>query len=169
LNVPVSDSGFGTKTGFVLSPDELLVLHAASAAEAEEAARKLHAVGFFELAGYLLDPPTPDRLDPVGIEELEQLVAADAVEVVDVREPYERDDGFIPGSRNVPYRTIRAFAEELTNGRPVVTICESGARAGVAASVLAASGIDARPVLEGGIPAWRSRGNETTEFRRCGR
>ena len=169
INVPVSVSGFGTKAGFVLSPDETLVLHAGSAEEAADAAAKLHAVGFFDLAGYLLDPPTPEKVEPVEIEELERLVAADAVEIVDVREPYERDDGFIPGSRNVPYRTIRALAEELHNGRPVVTICESGARAGVAASVLAAAGVDARPVLEGGIPAWRARGNETTEFRRCGR
>jgi rhodanese-related sulfurtransferase len=169
INVPVSAPGFGTKAGFVLSPDETLVLHAGSAEEAADAAAKLHAVGFFALAGYLLDPPTPEKVEPVEIEELERLVAADAVEVVDVREPYERDDGFIPGSRNVPYRTIRALAEELHNGRPVVTICESGARAGVAASVLAAAGVDARPVLEGGIPAWRARGNETTEFRRCGR
>jgi rhodanese-related sulfurtransferase len=50
----------------------------------------------------------------------------------------------------------------------VVTICESGARAAIAASVLAAQGIDARPVLEGGVAAWRARGHETVAFRRCG-
>jgi rhodanese-related sulfurtransferase len=50
----------------------------------------------------------------------------------------------------------------------VVTVCESGPRAAVAASVLQSAGIDARPVLDGGITDWRARGGETTSFRRCG-
>ena len=109
-----------------------------------------------------------EHLEPVGIDELERLVAADSVEVVDVREKDERDEGYIPGSRHIPYRLIRAFRDELDNGRPVVTICSSGARAGVAASVLAAEGVDARPVLDGGIDNWQERGNQVTAFRRCG-
>jgi rhodanese-related sulfurtransferase len=56
----------------------------------------------------------------------------------------------------------------VPSDRPVVTICESGARAGIAASILAAKGIDARPVLNGGITAWAKRGGSTVEFRRCG-
>jgi rhodanese-related sulfurtransferase len=38
----------------------------------------------------------------------------------------------------------------------------------VAASVLAAEGVDARPVLDGGIDTWQERGNQVTAFRRCG-
>ena len=53
-------------------------------------------------------------------------------------------------------------------GRPVVTICESGARAAIAASLLAREGIDARPVLNGGITEWEERGGQTVEFRCCG-
>ena len=90
----------------------------------------------------------------------------DAVELLDVREADERDDGHIPGSRHLPYRTARAAAEAgLLDGRPVVTICESGPRAAIAASVLQAAGVDARPVLEGGTATWRG---EISSFRRCG-
>ena len=49
-----------------------------------------------------------------------------------------------------------------------MTICESGARAAVAASVLAAHGVPARPVLDSGIQDWKQRGHALTEFRRCG-
>jgi rhodanese-related sulfurtransferase len=49
-----------------------------------------------------------------------------------------------------------------------VTICETGARAAIAASVLGAAGYDARPVLDGGVPDWASQGNGTVHFRRCG-
>jgi rhodanese-related sulfurtransferase len=38
----------------------------------------------------------------------------------------------------------------------------------VAASVLVAAGIDARPVLHGGIDDWAERGGGTVSFRRCG-
>ena len=49
-----------------------------------------------------------------------------------------------------------------------MTICESGPRAAIAASVLRAAGFDARPVLDGGINQWRARGGELASFRRCG-
>ena len=107
----------------------------------------------------MLELETPERLEPIGINELEALLAEDAVEVVDVREKDERDEGYIPGSRHIPYRLVRAYRDELVNGRPVVTICSTGARAGVAASVLAAEGVRARPVLDGGMDDWQARGN----------
>jgi rhodanese-related sulfurtransferase len=49
-----------------------------------------------------------------------------------------------------------------------VTVCDTGPRAGIAASVLAAHGVAARPVLRGGMSEWRRRGGETVELRRCG-
>ena len=168
FNVPVSGSGFGTKAGFVLGKDERIGLHASSPAEAALAARRLLAVGFLELVGYLLDPKADEKLEPIGLEELERLMAADAIELIDVREKDERDRGYIPGSRHVPYRLMRACCEDIPQDRPVATICESGARAVIAASILAARGYEARPVLSGGIPDWELRGNRTVEFRRCG-
>ena len=168
LNVPLEGGSVGTRAGFVLDHDEPVAIHALSAEDAREAAARLYAVGLMDVAGYLLELETPERIEPVGIDELESLVEQDAVEVIDVREKDERDEGYIPGSRHIPYRIVRAFSEELDNGRPVVTICSTGARAGVAASVLAAEGVAARPVLGGGIDDWQKRGHQLTSFRRCG-
>ena len=103
------------------------------------------------------------------MDELERRLAAGEIELLDVREVDERDHGFIPGSTHLPYRTARQAAENgLCGEKPIVTICESGPRAAIAASVLHAAGLDARPVLDGGVAAWRTRGHETTTFRRCG-
>jgi glyoxylase-like metal-dependent hydrolase (beta-lactamase superfamily II)/rhodanese-related sulfurtransferase len=168
VNVPLDGSSVGTKTAFILQHDESITLHAASHEDAEDAARRLYAVGLLNVAGYVLELATPERYEPVGIDELERLVEEDAVEVLDVREKDERDEGYIPGSRHIPYRLVRAYRDELDNGRPVVTICSSGARAGVAASVLAAEGVSVRPVLKGGIDDWQQRGHHLTAFRRCG-
>jgi hydroxyacylglutathione hydrolase len=168
INIALDGGSVGTKAGFVLDHETPITIHASSVDEAQDAARRLYAVGLLNVAGYALELDMPERLEPIGIDELERLVGADAVEVVDVREKDERDEGYIPGSRHIPYRLVRAYRDELDNGRPVVTICSSGARAGVAASVLAAEGVDVRPVLDGGIDDWQERGNQLTAFRRCG-
>ena len=167
INVPVSGSSFGTKAAFVL-PQGRLAIDAASEDEARRAARALHAVGIFDLAGWR-EAGGPERLEPVGLDELEQRLAADEICVLDVREAHERDAGSIPGSRHLPYRVARQAAENgLCGARPIVTICSTGPRAAIAASVLASAGVDARPVLDGGIDEWRRRGGELTSFRRCG-
>jgi hydroxyacylglutathione hydrolase len=168
INVPVSGSAFSTKAGFVLAPKERIVLCASSPAQAKRAARGLRAVGLLRLEGYLTDPPAAVRIQPVGLAELEELLEDDDIEVIDVREKSERDRGFIAGSRHIPYRLVRACADDLRGRRLVVTICESGARAAIAASVLEAAGIEARPVLSGGVQAWQARGHQTVAFRRCG-
>jgi glyoxylase-like metal-dependent hydrolase (beta-lactamase superfamily II)/rhodanese-related sulfurtransferase len=166
ISVPVSGPSFATKAGFLLDPDERVVLHASSPAEAEAAARGLWSIGLFELAGYFTDGDAPERSTIVRVEDLAHLLDEGSVQVLDVREKSERDSGYIPGTLHVPYRLLRACGGDgLDPERPVVTICESGARAGVAASVLAAAGLDARPVLHGGINDWRG---PMVEFRRCG-
>ena len=167
VGIPVAGASFATRAAFVL-PERPVVLDATDEAEAVRAAESLHAVGLFGISGWQ-EGGGADRLEPVSLDELERMLGDDSIELLDVREADERDEGHIPGSRHLPYRTARAAAEAgLFNGRPVVTICESGARAAVAASVLQAAGVEARPVLGGGIPDWRARGGETTSFRRCG-
>jgi rhodanese-related sulfurtransferase len=136
--------------------------------EAELAARRLRAVGFLELVGYLASPKATETTDPVDVGELDGLRTRRDVQILDVRELDERDGAFIPGSRHIPYRLLRAAGAAAADGKKVVTICESGARAAIAASVLAAAGVDARPVLHGGIDEWQRRGGHTVEFRRCG-
>jgi glyoxylase-like metal-dependent hydrolase (beta-lactamase superfamily II)/rhodanese-related sulfurtransferase len=167
VNVPVSGQGFATKAAFVL-PERPVVLDAADEPEAQGAARALQAVGVFELAGWR-EAGGDERVEPVTIDELERRLAAGEIELLDVREADERDAGSIPGSRHLPYRMARQAAENgLCGELPIVTICETGARATIAASVLHAAGMDARPVLDGGIESWRARGGEITCFRRCG-
>ena len=167
VNVPVSGSSFGTRAAFIL-PDRTVVLDAAGEDDALRAARALNAVGIFDLAGWR-EGGGDERLEPVTMDELERRLAAGEILLVDVREANERDEGSIPGSRHLPYRTARQAAENgLCGALPIVTICSTGPRAAIAASVLSAAGLDARPVLQGGIDAWRARGGETTCFRRCG-
>jgi rhodanese-related sulfurtransferase len=166
LSVPVSGTSFATKAGFVLDPDERVAVHASSREEAEAAAGGLRSVGLLALAGYFTGGEETEHGEEVPVGDLERLLEEGAVQVLDVREKSERDAGYIPGTLHVPYRLLRLCGPDgLDPDRPIVTICESGARAGVAASVLAAAGLDARPVLHGGINDWTG---PMVEFRRCG-
>ena len=166
ISVPVSGASFATRAGFLLEPDERIAIHASSRAEAERAARGLRSVGFLELAGFFTGAEQTVSGEAFDIGELERLLEDVSVQVLDVREKSERDEGYIPGTLHIPYRLLRACAGDgLDANRPIVTICESGGRAGIAASVLAAAGLDARPILHGGINDWRG---PIVEFRRCG-
>jgi glyoxylase-like metal-dependent hydrolase (beta-lactamase superfamily II)/rhodanese-related sulfurtransferase len=156
INVPVSGTSFANRSGFVLRAHEPLVLHAATPEEAHRAARGLRSVGFVELRGYVLSPPADERVEPVEIDELDALLAYDA-QLVDVREADEREEAPLPGSRHIPYRLVETAANDLPADRTIVTICESGARAAVAASILSARGLDARPVAHGGFRDLRER------------
>jgi glyoxylase-like metal-dependent hydrolase (beta-lactamase superfamily II)/rhodanese-related sulfurtransferase len=166
ISVPVDGGSFGTKAGFVLSPGEQVVLHAATREEALDAAWRLWAVGIFEVAGYVLAAETPETLATVDPSELRGLLERADVQVVDVREASERDEGYLPGSTNIPYRLLRkAGAAALQRDRPVVTVCESGPRAAIAASLLQREGFDVRPVAGGGVADLTG---DVVSFRRCG-
>ena len=134
--------------------------------EAERAVRGLLSVAFEDVAGYVLGGGD-EVTGFVRIEALEGLIAEGAT-VLDVRDKDERDVGYIPGSRNVPYRLMRSCCPDLPEDRPIVTICGSGPRAAIAASILRAKGLDARPVVDGGMDDWLARGETTVSFRRCG-
>jgi glyoxylase-like metal-dependent hydrolase (beta-lactamase superfamily II)/rhodanese-related sulfurtransferase len=166
VSVPVSGTRFSTKAGFVLDAERPVVVTAIDEAEARRAIRGLHSVALFDVAGFVLGGGS-ESLELVSIEQLDELLATGA-ELIDVREKDERDDGYIANSRNIPYRMLALGENDLPRDRPLVTICESGARATIAASILSAHGFDARAVADGGIDDWQASGRPLVEFRRCG-
>ena len=165
LNVPVSGTRFSTKAAFVLEPGPIAI-SAVDSDEAAQAIRSLRSVGLLEIVGYVLGGGS-ETLELVSVDELDALLA-DGAELIDVREKDERDSGYIAGSRNIPYRLLALGEADLPRDRPIVTICETGPRAAIAASILAARGFDAHPVWNGGINSWAAAGRPTVEFRRCG-
>jgi rhodanese-related sulfurtransferase len=86
-------------------------------------------------------------------------LADDGAQVVDVRAAEEFEAGHAPGSRHVPLETITADTSGLDRSQPLVLICRSGDRSGMAADAFAASGWDAHSV-EGGLLAWAGAGLE---------
>jgi rhodanese-related sulfurtransferase len=76
-----------------------------------------------------------------------------ALQVIDVREPYEREAGHIAGTRHIELTKLSAEAASLDRERPVVFYCRVGARSTMAAQALRAAGFDAYS-MQGGLLRW---------------
>jgi phage shock protein E len=71
-----------------------------------------------------------------------ELVSNGAI-IVDVRSSSEYKAGHIPGSKNFPLDSIRIKLAELKKtNKPVITVCRSGARSGMAKGILKSAGIE---------------------------
>jgi rhodanese-related sulfurtransferase len=77
------------------------------------------------------------------------------LQVVDVREPYEREAGHIAGTRHIPLVELSSRAQEIERERPVVFYCRVGARSEMAAQAFRASGLQAFS-MRGGLVRWVS-------------
>jgi phage shock protein E len=76
--------------------------------------------------------------------------------IIDVRSPGEYKSGHIKGSRNFPLDTIGNKVNDLKKlNKPVITVCRSGARSGMAKGILKSAGIE---VYNGG--SWFSLQNK---------
>jgi len=161
ISVALDGGSFATRAAFVLDLGEPFVVHAGSHAEVDEAKRLLEAVGLFDAAGYTLAVAArPEAMRTVSVREFAKL-RGDA-QVLDVREDDEREEEPLSGAVGLPYHQVRsAPPAELDPARPVYTICASGARATLAASVLTRMGFDARPVVGGGVADVRATRDAT--------
>ncbi len=90
----------------------------------------------------------------VGPQELEALIAAADVDVVDVREPNEWATGHIPVARHVPLATVKANPAAALPRDNVVFVCAKGGRSAAAAEVAEKHGLKEVYSLDGGTHAW---------------
>jgi rhodanese-related sulfurtransferase len=98
---------------------------------------------------------TRSPFDEIHPEELESWRARGA-SIVDVREAWEYRQGHVPGARNIPLGSLVGRLDELTF--PLVLVCATGNRSGMAARSLSEGGHAGVANLLGGTEAWRERG-----------
>jgi rhodanese-related sulfurtransferase len=81
-----------------------------------------------------------------------------ALQLLDVREPYEWNEGRIEGAIHIPLQQVLdGRVEGLDPAKPVVVYCRTANRSEVAKLMLEARGFDAS-VMEGGSEAWFAEG-----------
>jgi hydroxyacylglutathione hydrolase/adenylyltransferase/sulfurtransferase len=105
-----------------------------------------------------ISEPAPENeidIAPAAVERM--LEDAPEMQLIDVREPYEREAGHIAGSLHIELGTLSAQAGSLARERPVVFYCRLGSRSLMAAQALRAAGFEAYS-MEGGLVRWAHEG-----------
>jgi hydroxyacylglutathione hydrolase len=164
---------FGPKVGYwagwVLPAGARIVLLASHGAEALEVSRQLMRVGFDGLMGYIEGGAEAWRAAALPGSRITRLTAGElageirkgpgAVTVVDVRSAAEWNAGHIEGSLNIPVGELVNRIADIPRSDVVATVCESGYRSALAASILARSGAGSVANVAGGMSAFRRLGS----------
>ncbi|HSL66821.1 MAG TPA: rhodanese-like domain-containing protein, partial [Actinomycetota bacterium] len=127
---------------------------------ATEAATQLFRIGYEAIDGYLqggvdawVETGWSLGSYPVAsIDELTAAVQGQRARVLDVRQQTEWDAGHLKGSTHVFVGDVQDHIEEIPRDLEVWTVCATGHRAAMAASLLDRAEIPVRLVTPGGVP-----------------
>lgn len=153
--------------GWLLDPNIPIVLVNNSGAlngDDEPSRRALVRVGLDHIAGFLqggmpawtaahLPTSTIGLLNPAEVQARLDF-APDQVILLDVRNPSEWAAGHIPAARHIMLGDLPRQIPTLPTNQPIITACQAGHRASIAASLLARAGFKNVGSLEGGMNAW---------------
>ena len=160
-------AGFGSKLAWIAEHGQPIVLVGRDDDDARVAGRLAASVGLEEIAGHLAGGMTSWREERRPVARIER-ITVDAlrerradVQILDVRERDEWEQGRIPGAVHTPYHDVDGVPEGIDPDRPVAAICASGQRAAVAASLLQRAGArEVLHVVDGGVGTWARAGGE---------
>ncbi|XVO23431.1 MAG: rhodanese-like domain-containing protein [Betaproteobacteria bacterium] len=93
----------------------------------------------------------------VGTLDATRLMNSGEALVLDIRDSGEYNGGRIPKSKNIPMTDLEKRVADLTRfkDKPVIVVCRSNGRAGVAVRSLKSHGFSNVRQLEGGFAAWQ--------------
>jgi rhodanese-related sulfurtransferase len=159
VSISARRAGFGSKLAWVAEPGQALIFAGRDDDDARQAAELASAVGLRNIAGVLAGGMTSWREEKLPVETVRRMTAdevrasADELQLLDVRELAEFEEGHVEGSLHTPYHDLgRTLPEGLDEHLPIAVMCNSGPRAAVAASLLKRQGFDdVIHVVEGGV------------------
>jgi rhodanese-related sulfurtransferase len=90
-------------------------------------------------------------------QQVSELLAQGAIQLIDVRQPHEHEAGRIAGGRLIELGQLSGAAETIDRSRPIVFYCRSGGRSAMATQAFDEAGFDAHN-MTGGLLAWDAAG-----------
>ncbi len=165
------DDQLSNRIGFVMPPNIPIVLLLEDVDDYAEVVYALARVGYDTVAGYLDDsletwqamglPVTSGDVQDIQPDELNALLQSgngDQPLVVDVREPWEYEQGHIPGALLMPLGDLGQSVEDLDPQQPVAVVCATGSRSQSAAALFGQKGFETVYNVVGGTMRWMQRG-----------
>lgn len=149
--------------GWMIAPEQKLVL-VNNTGDDENSRRALAQVGLDHIEGFLQKGVAAwmevgmelTRTTQLSIKEVSER-SPDA-QILDVRSDKEWGSGHIYGATHIPLGELKHRLGELRQDADIITVCGSGYRSSLAASLLQASGFGGVASMTGGMTAWNQRG-----------
>lgn len=169
LNIEL-DSSFGTYVGWLLPFNVPLMLLIEDEDGRREAVVQLIRIGYEQAQGYLEGGISAWKAAALPVGSFERIdidtlykrwTQHSGMAIVDVRRDDEWREGHIPDALHLHIGELPQHLDEVPRNRPVTVICQSGYRAEIAASMIAATGREVIAV-QGGVPDWKDRGLPVT-------
>ena len=147
--------------GWMLDPDEPILLVLESENDLEEIVRLFIRTGYTKFAGYLVGGMKAWDAAGFPLAEVGQMSVhelnkrARDLQIVDVRSPREWKNGHVPGVRHIFLPELRKRIGELDRSRPTAVYCGSGYRASIATSIMKPAGFEKLWNVPGSWEAWK--------------
>jgi len=170
LNVDLRGPQFGTRVGFVVPSNRVILLVLSETGDLEYALTELAVVGYTRVRGVLTggmeswqrDGLPVETIPQVSVAELRDEIRRGTVGVLDVREDNEWQSGHIENAVHIPFHQLTAHVDDVPRADTLAVVCGSGQRSSIATSILQAHGVSGLQNVEGGMSAWNGSGYETT-------
>src|SRR5690625_592793 len=94
----------------------------------------------------------------LSVQEAIQLANLQHGIFVDIRSADQFKNGSVPQARNIPSDELESKADSLPKGKPIILVCDTGARTGSAAGALRKLGFEQVFSMQGGIRSWTQEG-----------
>ena len=162
---------FAMWAGSLIPLNASIVIIADTGAQVDESVVRLARVGIENVKGYLEGGVTSwrdaglqvDVLPQVSVAELNERLADNDMQIVDVRRPAEYENGHVPHAQNAPLASLDKSLGPLKLEKDKLTavICAGGYRSSAAASLLQQQGFSNLLNVTGGTGAWVNAGYPT--------
>jgi len=159
---------FAMWAGCLIPLNASIVVIADTGAQVDEAVVRLARVGIENVEGYLeggvqswRDAGLPvDAIAQISVAELNERIANDDLQIVDVRRPAEYGNGHVPNALNAPLASLDKSVGplDLQKDKLTAVICAGGYRSSAAASLLQQQGFSNLLNVAGGTGAWVNAG-----------
>lgn len=161
INIPLSPT-FSHWAGWMLPEQIPIGLIVEKMHFYSEAIDQLRLMGFDQEI-YVIQLGENDSLIPcqltsfsiMNVDEIAKLQAKSALYILDVRTLEEWNSGHIPGTHHFELNYLENSLQNLPHNQSIATLCRSGHRASLAASLLKKHGFPSVINIRGGIEAWK--------------
>ena len=159
---------FAMWAGSLIPLNAAIVVIADTGSQVDETVVRLARVGIENVKGYLEGGVqswrdaglTLDTITQISVAELNERIANDDMQIVDVRRPAEYVNGHVPHASNAPLASLDKSLGPLNLQKDKLTavICAGGYRSSAAASLLQQQGFSNLLNVSGGTGAWVNAG-----------